>query len=1681
MRIIGLVVFMFFSFTALKAQLSGNYSIDVNGSGTRNFKTISAAVDSLERQGISDTVHFQIANGYYNERIQISEINGAGSKGRIIFDGASPDSVTVSYSSYSSSERATWFLDGADYLIIRNLTIEAVGTFRSSIHFAKGANYNEVENCVLKCPGSNPNYRNVVFAASNWAAGKHGNYNTIANCDIEGGFYGLFIYGQGLGGNNHNQGNIFVNLDFKNVYYYGVYNYYNSGSFFINLNIEPTYNYGVSFYNYYAYQNNIDSCQFKAGRYGLYDYYGKYNRIRKCRFSNQLNDNVYSFYADFETYIENDFLTPNYYNLYTYGNKKLTLFFNNFKGGNKYTYYNWANYYGQQDSVYGNTFSKAEFYNLLIYSNENSWYVNNMVYGDLPGKNNFEANIHLYQADSCKLYHNTLYNKGGGGTFQGNNAYTVPTNIFNSESKGVRLVNNILVYDGAYQAGANLTNLNGTFSALDHNVYESKRSVYIDNSTAYSSLLDWQKANLKANKLSYEAISNFVDRANGDLHLDSNYSAYKGVAIGVWTDIDRNNRCYFGPTIGADESKYPVVKPTAGFVVDDTVYLNSPTLILNQNANKLGHQHSWGVNGNSAGYNDNLEYTFTKRGNYRISLNTRNCGGTDTFSKVVFADTSTRKPTANYIVNTTTINAGDQVQFTDISNNGPTKWEWIISPDSIFDGLMNATVLRYEFQGGSTSNSRHPKIKFNYPGQYTISLKAGNSAGTDTIIKVDILLVKASTNMCSFPDFSNVPSGTLHDDGGDSKNYSNNQSCGFLLDPCASQITLTFSEFDLETGFDYLRIYDGVNNTGKPLWDISTYGGNGLTGRITSANFDSVFIAESGKMYIEMETDPFNSSSGFKATWTSIKGNYGKPKALFSIDDTVCVDQLVNFENQTGGDVRTFHWSFGVNKQSQSSFVNPSYTYTKPGTYDVVLTATGCAGTDTMHKQVVVQFPSSSPSGDFVADLSRPTITDEVRLIPETEYCVTNYEWIISPDTGFKYLAGTNDSSQFPVLNFYTKGKYSVSLVITNIATTDTIKKLDYIEVVSYCAPTATANLSDIGISKVSIEGETTLEKSSTANPSVYSNYTNSAADVEIGKNYRIIVSRLSNNNRVKRTVWADWNQDGKFDTTELVANEPKGGTYNLDFNVKFTVPVNAKIGGTRIRISSSIGNAQSNPCGGYRYGEFEDYRLFVRTDQTKPIITLNGDDTVYVSQCSNYTDSGAVVCDNIGGCSYGYTQAGSVNTSKEGLYKLKFTAVDSSSNQADPKVRWVSVLPDFEAPSIALNGPDTVLVIVNGSYNDLGITTSDACVTPSVNQVGSVSTSKLGTYRLTYYSSDGTNTSSIDRIVLVIDTLAPEIVLVDGDTLIWDVFDEFKDPGITISDNYYTKADLQIQSNGAVDFNTLGEYRIQYEAKDPSGNTSGQIYRIVKVIDRKAPEVFLKGPDTVVLEVNNQYYDLLAEGVDQHDGDLGFPKKQGSFYDYFPNGVATKIGSFNAEYVFTDKSGNTAKATRVIYVVDSEAPVIRLKGGNMVTLCRWEEFEDLGFEVEDNYDVEPVVIKDESSYSNSSPGEYFITYYAEDQSGNKSTIATRRITVIECNNSIEHDNLANVIEVYPNPSSGQFIIISSKIRVNQLVVYNLQGKEILRSSFSNQIDLKPQSSGVYYLGIETNSGRILKKIVLSK
>jgi len=123
--------------------------------------------------------------------------------------------------------------------------------------------------------------------------------------------------------------------------------------------------------------------------------------------------------------------------------------------------------------------------------------------------------------------------------------------------------------------------------------------------------------------------------------------------------------------------------------------------------------------------------------------------------------TSMPAPETDFTADNTTPTTNDTVQLTDISINSPTTWDWEITPDY-------AT-----FVDGTDNESQNPKVRFNAPGLYTISLTASNAAGSDTETKVDYIdasgfapevdfvaedTVTLTTNPIAFTDLSlNTP------------------------------------------------------------------------------------------------------------------------------------------------------------------------------------------------------------------------------------------------------------------------------------------------------------------------------------------------------------------------------------------------------------------------------------------------------------------------------------------------------------------------------------------------------------------------------------------------------------------------------------------------------------------------------------------------------------------------------------------------------------------------------------------------------------------------------------------------------------------------------------------------------------------------------------------------------------
>lgn len=86
-------------------------------------------------------------------------------------------------------------------------------------------------------------------------------------------------------------------------------------------------------------------------------------------------------------------------------------------------------------------------------------------------------------------------------------------------------------------------------------------------------------------------------------------------------------------------------------------------------------------------------------------------------------------PVANFVASSTSVPLGEAVQLTDLSTNLPTAWLWNITPST------------FTYVSGSSSNGQSPAVIFTETGNYTISLTATNTNGSNTLIKENYIQV----------------------------------------------------------------------------------------------------------------------------------------------------------------------------------------------------------------------------------------------------------------------------------------------------------------------------------------------------------------------------------------------------------------------------------------------------------------------------------------------------------------------------------------------------------------------------------------------------------------------------------------------------------------------------------------------------------------------------------------------------------------------------------------------------------------------------------------------------------------------------------------------------------------------------------------------------------------------------
>jgi PKD repeat protein len=1631
--------------------LSGTYTVCASGC---DYTSPSAAISALNSQGVSGPVTFNVSAGTYSTgAASLYGITGASATNTITFNGASMNNTI-----WSSSSSYVLYMSGTKYVTFQNMQFNMSGS-GECIEMVN-TTYCTFDRCrIIAPPYASPSY---IFCEP-----IYGNYMTsctFTNNRVEGGYYN-YIYDYGGYGSNLFKNNKFVNFYYECFY---IYAYGSSGDVFDG--------------------NTFDSTSYAYGPFGMYVYYENGITIKNNKF---FNCNLYMY-------------APNYTSTATQTN-----IYNNVIVGANYSY-------------------SLPFYLYLPYGNIN-------------------------------IAHNTIYVPPTSSAEYG--AY-----IGSSASSGVKVLDNIFDIEGTTTYNTiYLTGSASNYAKLDGNDYftGSTTGGLTNANILGGSYTSYKQLYSDMTSKGFETYSSnikptYVAAAKNDLHLNQSVPNPSGVYAGIDVDMDGDPRCKLFPSAGADESNYgKTTKPSAKFFGPTTIYSGAPTIFYNTAKAGMPQVYRWYVNGKYITDSLHLKTQLALYPSVTIALKVTNCAGSDSVSQTFSVSYPSAAPVSDFIADKNAIQVNDIVHFTDLSSNGAASWQWTISPDSTFSFGVKVPTYKYVFGSNTAQN---PQVQFLASGKYTVCLTASNtlSGGKpgkgNTLCKTAYIYVLPAINMGSVTS-TNEPQGYLFDDGGPNANYYNpkpgyNTVQSMVIDACADSTYLVFTSFNIECGYDYVKVYDGANPSGKLInvckgtaATATGYSGfgPGLNGGSSSTCAYTCIPNASGttdtfkagkQMYIEMDIDPYTEYSGFSAYWWTKARKEPKPKASFTTSasahhDSICAGGVISFTNTSTGNDMSYQWELDGDYTDGFETVtqNASWLWLFPAEQQVTLITTNCGGPDTFTKTIHV-FAPASPVASFVADNTNPTINDLVFLTSTVPQCVDDYKWTVTKtyasltDTGHAQFAmGTTPTNANPVLMFTDTGYYTVTLFVDNGggAAHDQITKKAYIYVKNgYCIPSVAQLNNGIGITNVSFNGINNRTTQGSTDYTSYVNNANLATTLELGVTYPITVQRDTPFYEAEtRTIFIDWNRNGSFESNEVVAVDSNNST-KATWKTMIKVPKTASIGATVMRIAANRGSYTNYPCGQNQYGEYEDYRVYVRPDQTPPVIYLKGKDSMLLEQGYTFKEPGDSAVDNLNG---NLTANINVTTDKPnsftttgpalvpGNYIISYNVKDSSGNAAVTKHRYITVLQDTGRPNLVVAGPDTTFVLVNkastGTVTLPTIISSEDLVdgtTADTISPNSIPVNKLDTVRVMYSTADQNgNRAIVYRYVVVYDNVAPVLTIVGKSTQYVAVNSTYTDSGVTTSDNYYTSKELDgmVQTTNSVDMTKLGTYTIIYTLTDPSGNKAIPVTRTVNVVDTSAPVLTMHGAKSDTIDVYTVYNDPGVSVTDNYYNNVT-ATRSGTYYSTFPNGEATKLGTYTIIYSATDGSGNKASVTRFVTVVDRIAPVIKLLGPPSISICRWADYKDSGYTVKDNY-YATVKIDTEGSFISKGgttiQGLYSLRYKATDGSGNFSYSTYRYILVRPADDQLcetgikEGLSLDKYINVYPNPTSGMLTITANLPTQERVVmtitnalgqtITNVSNGNLSQNSFS--VDLSGQAAGIYMLTIQSAHDKVTKQIMLTK
>jgi PKD repeat protein len=269
---------------------------------------------------------------------------------------------------------------------------------------------------------------------------------------------------------------------------------------------------------------------------------------------------------------------------------------------------------------------------------------------------------------------------------------------------------------------------------------------------------------------------------------------------------------------------------------------------------------------------------------------------------------------------------------------------------------------------------------------------------------------------------------------------------GAVVIPACAGVSVPVASFvsnvtEGNTPLDVQFIDSSTNTPTSWFWSFGDGGTSTLqnpTHSYTTAGKYTVILAATNAAGADTET---------KSGYISANKAASAPVASFVSNGTSgTVPLSVQFVDMSTNSPTSWVWSFGDG--GTSTLQSPVHTYSTAGTYTVTMTATNDGGSSTSTKADYIGAGkvAMSPVASFVSSVTEGTAPLTVQFVDSTTNSPTSWIW--------SFGDGEMSTVQNPSHTYLLSATYTVTLIATNAAGSDTKIRNDYITV-TYTKPVA--------------------------------------------------------------------------------------------------------------------------------------------------------------------------------------------------------------------------------------------------------------------------------------------------------------------------------------------------------------------------------------------------------------------------------------------------------------------------------------------------------------------------------------------------------------------------------------------------------------------------------------------------